>query len=738
MRGLKEKKGFTFVELLAVIIILGIVVAAVLFSVSKLLDDSRKKYYDGQESTLILAGKEYFGDYRSKLPKEIGSTNFVTLTTLVAEKYIDPIYNHNKQVCSGDTTKVYVQKVSEKEFQYYAILDCPSYQTVADTNGPVISFIPNKAITNQAVKVTMKIQDNQQVASYRYDVYKNGIKNTTLSLSNFQVVHQEVTSHQVQLTLPIEKDQENKYYLVGYALDGHGNSSSKKSGMYVIDAKAPDCSSITFTPEGGSDIWYEEDLSLTIDKLPKDTAKWEWYTAFGAGLYSKQKTLTGPSKLVTSFTKEGKNFGKVKVYDQAMNSCEKTAQYNLEKIPVIRKLTVTSQDSQYHSIHTNITIELEKVPSTPLQMKLSTTGYASVTDSDFTAYRANSTLDVGNNQDGSTKTVYLTLKTQSGKLIKKEVNYTLYKNCTETKFISSSTSSCSARCGSGVQTTTISYQDIYTASSCPSEIQTTACNAQDCCSQTIESGSWKDVTACSQVCGTTGVKTQEINLVSYYDNGVSCGTKKNTAVACNRFDCCNATRRVEGAWGDCSKSCGEGTQTRSVQLYSQHNNQYCSALTEKRSCKLKDCTNVTIKNKDYHICPEDQNRPTEAQCNSSKESYNGLFVSNVRKQNGTEVCFHYRLHMNVSSVTWDGNCTGRALCVARASNNSCSQIIKRFNVGSANWLSLGDNISGDTCIDVDGWTSGNYKLIVKSTGGCDSKKFCFMDLNNVVMFNISG
>lgn len=124
-------KGFTLIELLATIIILGILVTIVLFSANKLIKTSNLEYYNTSEKMMILASKDYFADYRSYLPKEVGEKTRVLLSALVLEQYIDMIKDVNENDC--DTTKSYVEveKTSDKDFLYKAHLVCDkaNYET---------------------------------------------------------------------------------------------------------------------------------------------------------------------------------------------------------------------------------------------------------------------------------------------------------------------------------------------------------------------------------------------------------------------------------------------------------------------------------------------------------------------------------------------------------------------------------------------------------------------------------
>ena len=124
-------KGFTLIELLATIIILGILVTIVLLSANKLIKTSNLEYYNTSEKMIILASKDYFADYRSYLPKEVGEKTRVLLSALVLEEYIDMIKDVNDNDCNTTKSYVEVEKTSNKDFLYKAHLVCDkaNYET---------------------------------------------------------------------------------------------------------------------------------------------------------------------------------------------------------------------------------------------------------------------------------------------------------------------------------------------------------------------------------------------------------------------------------------------------------------------------------------------------------------------------------------------------------------------------------------------------------------------------------
>ena len=119
-----KNKGFTLVELLAVLVLLGLLTGMVLFQASKTLTKANRQDYKTQERMIVLSAKDYFMDYRSQLPKEIGQTTEVLLSTLEDENYIDLVLDVNQKPCNGLESKVIVKKKNEKEYSYQAYLSC--------------------------------------------------------------------------------------------------------------------------------------------------------------------------------------------------------------------------------------------------------------------------------------------------------------------------------------------------------------------------------------------------------------------------------------------------------------------------------------------------------------------------------------------------------------------------------------------------------------------------------------
>ena len=78
-----NNKGFSMVEILAVVVILGVLSTIGIVSVTRLIENSRKHYYEAQAEQLVLAAQSYANDNKNILPKTIGGTNTIYLDKLI-------------------------------------------------------------------------------------------------------------------------------------------------------------------------------------------------------------------------------------------------------------------------------------------------------------------------------------------------------------------------------------------------------------------------------------------------------------------------------------------------------------------------------------------------------------------------------------------------------------------------------------------------------------------------------
>lgn len=84
-----NKKAFTLVELLGVIILLSLLMMILVPTISGVIKSGREEADKQLENNIILATKNWATDNKSTLPVNVGGKTKVTIQTLQNEGYID-------------------------------------------------------------------------------------------------------------------------------------------------------------------------------------------------------------------------------------------------------------------------------------------------------------------------------------------------------------------------------------------------------------------------------------------------------------------------------------------------------------------------------------------------------------------------------------------------------------------------------------------------------------------------
>lgn len=117
------KKGFTLVELLAVIVILAIILAIAIPSISNMIENSQINALRSDMKMMVKAAKTYIGVNDSLLPKNVGDTKEISLENLQSSGYISTIKSptNKSKTCNG---YVLINKIDKDKYDYEPILNC--------------------------------------------------------------------------------------------------------------------------------------------------------------------------------------------------------------------------------------------------------------------------------------------------------------------------------------------------------------------------------------------------------------------------------------------------------------------------------------------------------------------------------------------------------------------------------------------------------------------------------------
>ena len=130
-----NKKGFTLIELMASIALLGVLVTIAVVSFSKYLVKTRDTIYKDYEESLKGATTNYLLDHTGLLPA-INDTNGskIIANTLINEGYLESIKDpKNKSLYCNDNSYVIVTRKNDVDFnmnlEYYICLVCSKYKS---------------------------------------------------------------------------------------------------------------------------------------------------------------------------------------------------------------------------------------------------------------------------------------------------------------------------------------------------------------------------------------------------------------------------------------------------------------------------------------------------------------------------------------------------------------------------------------------------------------------------------
>lgn len=327
---IKNKKGFTLIEILAAITILGILTGIAVVSVTKVIENGKKEHYNAAEENMSLAGQSYVQQNRSALPKAIGQKQKVYLKTLVDKKYIQPVKDYSDNECDLEKSYVQIYKYSQSDYSYVTYLKCPGYTSEETLNNitPSITARINVDDAKSTVTGVVTINGNDKLMSYSYIVYRGDkeVKNTgNVSVKGYK--------ESISLNIPLSEYSPGKIKLVITATNTYGQTKSKTVSQEVRDNKNPVCIIKDEDKESATKAWTNQDRKITVGCDDGD----------GSGCvrdeYSKTfKTTTG--------------IGEITIQDEAGNTVKCKVKVNVDKTPP----TCTNSGDSKTWIGTNRTI----------------------------------------------------------------------------------------------------------------------------------------------------------------------------------------------------------------------------------------------------------------------------------------------------------------------------------------------------------------------------------------------
>jgi type IV pilus assembly protein PilA len=187
-----NKKGFTLVELLAVIVILAIILVIAIPNVIKIIDKAKLDAYNKNKDLIERAAKTYLTSNASLLPQNIGDYTIIKLNDLITNNYINNIKDpKNNTNCDVNNSLVKVENIGINQYKYDAFLQCDNYKTDITTPDISTTITGNQILVSGYDDNALKFTGNSMKSYINIpNVAINGVSKYTI---NYRILFNDLS-----------------------------------------------------------------------------------------------------------------------------------------------------------------------------------------------------------------------------------------------------------------------------------------------------------------------------------------------------------------------------------------------------------------------------------------------------------------------------------------------------------------------------------------------------------------
>ena len=174
----KNERAFTMIELLAAIIIMGVLLGIAIPGVTKLMKQFRKDYYVKLEDSITESAKEFYTDNKIYKPDGVLKSSYTELNSLVKNKYTDSVVDYKGKSCSLTDSYVIVIYLGKDNYKYKTCLKCSGDNYYTDSKG---TYCDEAWKTNDNIKYQF---DNKDRIYVYYNDQREEIRKQLMSTLN--------------------------------------------------------------------------------------------------------------------------------------------------------------------------------------------------------------------------------------------------------------------------------------------------------------------------------------------------------------------------------------------------------------------------------------------------------------------------------------------------------------------------------------------------------------------------
>ena len=257
----RNKNGFTLIEIIAAVTILGIVSAIGIVSVNSIIQKGKAEHYKTTEKNIRLTAESYAQTNRSYLPKNIGEMRKITLRTLVEDNYIEEVKDYYDNTCDLDESYVQIFKYSKTGYSYLTYLNCEDYtnaETLKEMKPEIEIEMTEDSDNVSKTEAIIGIKDDNKLLSYSITIYR--YDEQVYTTGNLEASY----AKEIDKTIDISKYTPGKIKVVVKATNIYGQTTTLTKTVEYADKQGPTCE-IAPEDETRTDAeWIKTQRTITV------------------------------------------------------------------------------------------------------------------------------------------------------------------------------------------------------------------------------------------------------------------------------------------------------------------------------------------------------------------------------------------------------------------------------------------------------------------------------------------